>query len=231
MRDATVDRTARVRLRARPGEPGVVQLVLLDHQMVPTPDDVAGWVEDARRHGASTVRTSALFPSSSPAFVAAGFVTIDRLALLARELHPDPPRRSGRTRRMRSRDVPLAAEIDRAAFGERWANDAEALDEIGPATPHHRARVVGRPAVGFAISGRAGRTGYVQRLAVRPDHQRAGIGRTLLDDALGWMVRHAVHTALVNTGVGNEPALALYRSAGFRRRPDELVVMERSIER
>ncbi len=233
MNDATVERAARARLAARPGNASVAQLVLLDHHMIPDDDDVRGWIADARRRGFRALRTSALFPESRPAFAHAGFTAIDRLALLELELDAGDSRRSrGPTRRMRGRDLPGAAAVDCAAFGAAWGNDDTALGEIGPATPHHRARAIGRnPIAGFAISGRAGRTGYVQRLAVHPDRQGAGLGRALLDDSLGWMARHGVNTALVNTGVDNERALALYLSEGFRVQPDELVVLERSLDR
>lgn len=200
--------------------------------MVPSADDVATWIAEGRRRGFAALRTTALFPESRPAFLGAGFVEVDRLALLALDLRTARLPRGGGTRRLRRRDLPEASAVDRDAFGDHWGNDTDALDDIGSATPHHRSRAVGRaPILGFAISGRAGRTGYVQRLAVRPDHQGRGVGGRLLIDALSWMARHAVETVLVNTGADNDAALALYRSAGFRPRPDELVVLERPLTR
>lgn len=234
MNDATVDRVVRARLGARAGSSTVAQLALLDHHMVPSDSDVTGWIAAAEAQGFDALRTSALFPESQQAFLDAGFEPLDRLSLLERVVHPADGRRRvrGRTRRMRARDVPGAAAVDRAAFGDGWGNDAASLAEIGPATPHHRSRVVGRaPVMAFAISGRAGSTGYIQRLAVDPDGQGAGLGRLLLDDALAWMVRHRVATALVNTGVDNERALGLYRSAGFRLRPDQLAVLQLALGR
>ena len=44
------------------------------------------------------------------------------------------------------------------------------------------------------------------------------------------MIRHRVTTALVNTGVDNDRALSLYASEGFTMRPDELVVLELSLD-
>jgi ribosomal-protein-alanine N-acetyltransferase len=80
--------------------------------------------------------------------------------------------------------------------------------------------------VGFAISGAAADTGYVQRLAVAPDHRRAGLARLLVDDSLAWMRRRGANSAMVNTGVGNEAALALYDSIGFVRLDSELTIAE-----
>ena len=83
----------------------------------------------------------------------------------------------------------------------------------------------------FAISGRAGTRGYLQRVAVDPRARRQGFGRILVTDALGWMRRHRVTTALVNTATDNVAARALYNSFGFRRRDAELKVLEFTFRR
>lgn len=211
----------------------MAHLALVDHHMVPDRSDVGRWGAIARERGFRSVRTSALFAASAAPFLDEGFVVVDRLALLEADLTGRPtrrPTRRPRTRRLRARDLALAAEIDRRAFGDGWSNDATSLDEIRTATPSHRSRVVGTdPVVGFAISGRAGRTGYLQRLAVDPEHQGRGLGRALVVDSIGWMRRHAVARALVNTGVDNQAALRLYLSEGFVVRPDELTVLERPL--
>ena len=52
--------------------------------------------------------------------------------------------------------------------------------------------VSGRPlVVAYAITGRAGDIGYLQRLAVDPDHHHRGIGSALVLDSLGWARRRA----------------------------------------
>jgi ribosomal protein S18 acetylase RimI-like enzyme len=84
--------------------------------------------------------------------------------------------------------------------------------------------------VAYAISGRDGRNGYIQRLAVDPEHQRAGHGAALVADSLRWMARWRVHRALVNTHVGNTAALALYHRFGFVDLTERLHVYERRIE-
>jgi ribosomal protein S18 acetylase RimI-like enzyme len=108
------------------------------------------------------------------------------------------------------------------------------------ATPAARARAVrerdlplGRHAdhrrrdwVGFLLSGRSARTGYVQRLAVDPRAQRHGVARALLDDAFAWFTDRHCDRALVNTDVSNVAALALYHSSGFHDLPERLRVYE-----
>lgn len=240
MSSVTAARPARARLGRWPYDDRVAHLVLLDHHMEPSVTDVAGWVREAADRGAHTVRTGALFPNATTAFLDAGFQQIDTLALLALDLHAatstgDVRRRSttaqARLRRLRPAMLSECAEIDRRSFSAPWANDIGALADIMTATPYHRSRCVhldGRMA-GFSISGRADRTGYVQRLAIDPSARRRGLAHLLIIDALRWMRRRDVTRALVNTAADNHPALALYESFGFERQSGSLVILERAL--
>jgi ribosomal protein S18 acetylase RimI-like enzyme len=82
---------------------------------------------------------------------------------------------------------------------------------------------------GYAITGRSGRNGYLQRIAVHPNARNRGFGRTLIADALWWLRRRAVDRALVNTQLDNAAALSLYESCGFRRLPIGLCVLGRTL--
>lgn len=232
-------RPARARLGRWPYDDQVAHLVLLDHQMMPTSADIASWIAEANRRGARTVRTGAIFPDAAAPFLEAGFHVADTLTLLGLHLRDRPtsgPRRvrTGgpiRLRRLRPSMLVEAAEIDRRAFSSPWSNDTSALADIMTATPYHRSRSVhldGRM-VAFSISGRADRSGYVQRLAVDPSARRRGFANVLLDDALHWMRRRDVEQAMVNTAFDNRPALALYESAGFDQRPDSLLILEQAL--
>lgn len=238
----TVDaRPARARLGRWAHDEHTVHLVLVDHQMVPTAADVAGWVASAQASGARAIRTGALFPDATDAFFAAGFRTVETLTLLTLQFgaattapsptHAGTAAGATRTRRLRRNQLDLAARVDAASFAGSWSNDAAALGEIMDATPKQRSRAVHLDAtmIGFAISGLAGRTGYLQRLAVDPSHQRRGIARVLVADAVAWMRRHGTDLAMVNTAADNEAALALYRSFGFEARPRPLVIVERDL--
>lgn len=232
-------RPARARLGRWPYDDQVAHLVLLDHQMMPTSADIASWIAEANQRGARTVRTGAIFPNAAAPFLEAGFHVADTLTLLALHLRNRPtsgPRRVRlggpvRLRRLRPSMLVEAAEIDRRAFSSPWSNDTSALADIMTATPYHRSRSVhldGRM-VAFSISGRADRSGYVQRLAVDPSARRRGFANVLLDDALHWMRRRDVEQAMVNTAFDNRPALALYESAGFDQRPDSLLILEQAL--
>ena len=82
---------------------------------------------------------------------------------------------------------------------------------------------------GSALTGRAGRNGYLQRVAVDPTARRLGFGRALVADALQWLQRHDVGRTLVNTQLDNHRAVALYESCGFRRLPVGLCVLGRTL--
>jgi ribosomal-protein-alanine N-acetyltransferase len=229
----STQRPVRARIGTWPYRPDVAHLVLLDHQMVPTDADVRSWIDGARRDGARAIRTGALFPNSVGPFLAAGFDRIDELALLERPLegyHGHPGKHGGehRIRALRRWQLDAAVAIDVRAFGPTWGNDRAALSDIMHATPfaHARSITVGRTMVGFAMSGVAGRVGYLQRLAVDPARQRHGAGAQLVDDALTWMQHRGATTAMVNTAADNSAALALYDTFGFHRRADSLVLLE-----
>lgn len=233
-------RPARARLGRWPYDDSVAHLVLLDHHMVPNETDITGWIDEANQRDALAVRTGALFPNATAAFLDAGFHVADTLTLLARQLAdgtgastPTRSRAGGsiRVRRLRPAMLADAADIDRRAFSAPWANDTTALADIMTATPFHRSRSVhvdGRM-VAFSISGRAGRSGYVQRLAVDPSARRCGFAQLLLDDAVRWMQHRDVDQAMVNTAADNRPALSLYESIGFEQQLGSLLILERSL--
>lgn len=227
------DRVARVRPWPRAGQQAIAHLVLTDHRHRPRVAQVERWLDDMRDAGYESVRTGAIEPEAAKAFLACGFVVAQRLALLQLDAPFDAARPTGRVRALRSAaDVDAAAVIDLAAFGSAWCFDAAAIAEAQRATPAHRARFAldrdGRPA-GYAVTGRAGRNGFLQRLAVAPDAQQGGHGTVLVADALRWLRRWRAQTVLVNTEVSNEAALRLYQRAGFRLRRDHLLVLERGL--
>ena len=119
--------------------------------------------------------------------------------------------------------------MDIAAFDAGWDLDIAGIRDACRATPAHRIRLAvtatDEPA-GYMITGRSGSTGFVQRLAVKPEHQGQGVGTALLQDGLRWLARHRVHEVLVNTHLDNGRALHLYERWGFRRLDEHLYVME-----
>ncbi len=117
--------------------------------------------------------------------------------------------------------------MDGNAFADFWRLDADGLADAEAATPSSRFRVAiceGELA-GYAVTGRGGHSGFLQRLATDPSLQRRGIGSALVADALRWCRKRHCDRVYVNTQVTNAAALALYRHLGFSTTGNDLVVL------
>ena len=194
---------------------------------VPSVAFVRRCLDQLPARGFSRVVTPALSPGEQAGFLAAGFEVEQRLHLLGHDLRHLPRRSPAPLRKARPGDVAAVLEVDTSAFPPFWRLDLAGLEEAVGATPHARFRVadVDGGVRAYAVTGRARRRGFLQRLAVHPDHRRRGLGRALVVDALRWLRRWRVEKAVVNTQLGNEAALALYESLGFRREPSGLSVL------
>ena len=222
-------RTERATLIDWPFDPSVAMLQPIDHTRRVMPSDIDELVQRAAEEDRRAVRTSALFPGSADSALDVGFIPIDELVLLRRSLNDDTGgARTGRIGRLGRRRLDDAARVDVAAFGPLWGHDRVTLSATRAATAssHSRSVTADGRLVGFAISGRTGRSGYLQRLAIDPTHQRRGFGRLLALDAMRWMTRLRCADVWVNTSVSNVAALRLYEGLGFERRPEQLVVAE-----
>ena len=224
--------------RVRPWafEPNVAHLVLYNQSRLPTPSDVTEWISGLRAAGYDTIRTGAVGAQAGARFERLGFEAIQSLVLLENKnvgsAATTSPKSSGGVTRLATDDDHDASRVDVAAFGAGWCIDRVGIGDVRSATPRHRARAIrsNKELVGYAISGRDGRNGYIQRLAVSPAHQHQGHGVSLVSDSLRWMARWRVQRALVNTHIGNDAALALYHRLGFTDLSDRLHVFERRIE-
>lgn len=185
-----------------------------------------------QRLGYQAVITSAVAPLTRDRLVADGFSIRSELTALSQDLatsprlaHPGP-----RPVRARRRDSDGVLRVDAEAFPSFWRLDADGLHEARTATPFSRWRVIRNPEVtAYSITGRAGSTGYLQRLAVAAHCQGLGLGTVLVSDALAWLRLRGARTALVNTPPDNGRALALYQRCGFRIEPDRLAVLHRTL--
>jgi ribosomal protein S18 acetylase RimI-like enzyme len=195
---------------------------------IPTPVGITRALDEVRRRGYRTVLTPALAMNEQKPFHGAGFELHERLHLLRHDLGdpalvtPDGPT----IRRARRRDVPSVLRIDSLAFEPFWRLTAEGLSEARLATPRSRFRVLtAGPILGYHVTGCAESTGYLQRLAVHPDHVGLGFGSALVEDALRWSARRGCTMLFVNTQETNAAALSLYLRLGFELEPEGLAVL------
>ena len=217
------------RLRVGPwrGDDQVAYLAPVGDGPAPTPDTVRRAVAGLADRGYREAVTAALGPLEAQGFLLAGFEVHERLHLLARDLRDLPLAPPVPLRRGRHRDRPAVLAVDGRAFSPFWRLDDAGLDEALAATPTSRFRVteVDGAVVGYAVTGRAGRRGFLQRLAVEPEREGFGLGRALVLDGLGWLRRRGVDRVVVNTQEANQRALALYEQLGFRRQNAGLAVL------
>ncbi len=137
---------------------------------------------------------------------------------------PEPP---GLTiRPISPADLPAVTNIDEAAFPLLWQNSLEYLQlAYRQAAIATLAELDGQP-VGYQISTATPMGGHLARLAVLPNLQSHGIGRSLLTDLLGQFVRRGGRTVTVNTQGDNHASLHLYESLGFERTGEEYPIYQ-----
>lgn len=131
---------------------------------------------------------------------------------------------SYRLRPMRWWDIEHMLPLETELFAADPPWTAEQFWSELAGVPDTRWYVVAEPADGRpgAVAGYAGLlfagdTADLQTLAVAPEHQRRGLGGTLLDAAIDEARSRAAREVLLDVRADNTPALALYTKHGFRR--------------
>lgn len=231
--DSDVLKSGRERLRtgAWRGHGEIAYLSPLPDGPLPSVAFVRHCLDQLAARGFSRVVTTALSVQEQSGFLGAGFGVEEDLHLLVHDLRGLPPVPAAPLHRATRHHRRGVLEVDAAAFPAFWRIDDQGLADALSATPHTRFRVAAGHAgvIAYAVSGRAGRRGFLQRLAVNPRHQRQGVGRALALDGLHWFRRWRVEQAVVNTQLDNAAALSLYESLGFRREPTRLSVLSRGL--
>ena len=232
MNALTVD-SARVRAGSWRGSDDLAYLVPLSGASTLTPSTLERIRAHLREDGFRSVVTAAVGPSERDMLAADGFTEHEALHLLRHDLQgplPERPRRARGLRRGRAGDIDPILDVDRRTFEAFWRLDRDGLHEAIHATPTARLRVIRDPdIVGYAVTGRAGTQGYLQRLAVHPGWQGLGLGIDLVVDALHWLRRRDVSTCWVNTQEANAAALSLYTKLGFIPAAHQLTVLRRDL--
>lgn len=230
---ADVLASGRERVRTGPwrGDGRIAYLAPLPDAPPPSPAFLQRCLGELAGRGFQSVITAALSVAERRAFYNAGFGDQEQLRMLTHDLEKIPSLPPVPMRRARRADREAVLQVDAVTFSAFWRLDEWGLDQAVSATPSARFRVATDDdrIAGYAITGRAGTEGFLQRLAVHPTFQRAGRGRALALDGLHWLRRKGATRAVVNTQVGNTAAFDLYVGLGFRAQPDDLVVLRREL--
>lgn len=184
--------------------------------------------ETVRSLGASGALSPPLPTSAQRVWQRAGYEVFVELALMRLDLDhaiptPDHLVVEGGDE-CRSRVV----SIDEAAFDPFWRLDERGLQEAMEATRSAKLLIIrdsSGQAAGFAIVGLGSAISYLQRVAVHPEWQGQGMGRSLVRVAARVARSHGANAMLLNTQFDNEGALGLYESEGYHTLPDPLALL------
>ena len=120
-------------------------------------------------------------------------------------------------RRMREADLARVMEIERAAFSHPWSEELvrrELRHEFSTvllATGGETGTVHG-----FAVVWLVHDELHVLNVAVAPEARRQGVARAILDRVEAQGREQGARVAMLEVRRGNQPAIALYRSLGYR---------------
>jgi ribosomal protein S18 acetylase RimI-like enzyme len=162
-----------------------------------------------------------------------GFVESDRV--VAFSLRPSRSKtsfeRSSAIFPISESDLSVIERLDRDAFARPWQMDGDALREIWRraiwASGFHRE---GRLA-GYLMATPTPQGVHISRLAVHPEHQNKGIGRSLIGRLLEDFRRRGIPQITVNTQLQNPHSHRLYRSLGFHETGEHLPVFRFDVPR
>lgn len=119
-------------------------------------------------------------------------------------------------RRMRQDDIGAVAELEQECFHVPWS--ANLLKE-GLESPLDRYFVLeeGNGIAGYCALRVIAGEGEIQRIAVKPQMRRCGYGKKLMDAMVMDARKNQVSDLILEVRAGNENAINLYRSYGFRK--------------
>jgi ribosomal protein S18 acetylase RimI-like enzyme len=112
-------------------------------------------------------------------------------------------------------DLAAVEEIDHDAFSPAWQNSLNTLSTATQVSTYATVCELEGELVGYQISTASALGAHLARLAVKGNHQRRGIGRTLVIDLLKHIVRRGFDRVTVNTQADNLSSRQLYLSLGF----------------
>ncbi|MCD8083111.1 MAG: ribosomal protein S18-alanine N-acetyltransferase [Clostridiales bacterium] len=117
-------------------------------------------------------------------------------------------------RKMKESDLEAVAKLERCCFTEPWSYR---LLESGIYSPYDVYYVFEQEnqILGYCDLRLLAGEGEVQRIAVRPDVRRRGVGRRLMDAMMDFAEQNGATAISLEVREGNEAARRLYETCGF----------------
>ncbi len=178
--------------------------------------------------GATGVISPPLPLSARRSWEQAGFATYIDLALMRKSLDDAGGSPNHLVIERSDENLEGLLGIDGAAFPPFWRFNQSGLEEAIRATSRSTTLMIlggdGAP-IAYAVVGFGSASAYLQRVAVRPEWQGHGMGRSLIRVAARKARASGARVLLLNTQLDNPAALALYETEGFVQLPEPLTLL------
>lgn len=112
-------------------------------------------------------------------------------------------------------DVPVVAAIDAEAFPQTRPAEEHIREEMSRPWTRAWAAHGDSGVVGYLLSWHVVDELHILQVATEPRERRRGVGRALVERALGFAAAEKVRLVLLEVRRSNVPAIALYRGLGF----------------
>lgn len=126
-------------------------------------------------------------------------------------------------RRMREEDIPQAVEIEQLAFTRPWSKSIFKATLLLPYAAYYvavesteTAERSAETVVGICGVKKIFETGEISNVAVHPAYRGQGLSRRMLETLLREARADGVEEFTLEVRAGNETAIGLYESFGFR---------------
>lgn len=179
--------------------------------------------------GATGVVSPPLPLSAQRAWNQAGFKPFIDLALMRKSLDRAQSAPDHLVVERPDADLDELLAIDAEAFAPFWRFNRGALEEAIGATTRSTTLIIqgnsGTP-IAYAVVGFGSAIAYLQRVAVQPEWQGQGMGRSLVRVVSRKARASGAKVLLLNTQLDNNSAIRLYEEEGFVRLPEPLSLLE-----
>lgn len=114
-----------------------------------------------------------------------------------------------------TRDAPKLSQLHRASFHRGWSvGEFETM--LAERNTFAQRLMRGRTTIGFIISRLAADEAEILSVAIASSERGRGLSRELVASHLGHLAGLGIHRVFLEVEENNEPAVRLYRRAGFQ---------------